>query len=161
MKILKNFLKKEDFLEIKKVICGDYFPWYYNDAVNYNGDNMFQFTHAFYKDNNVYSDFFKILFPILNIIKPFSIVRIKANLLTKTEKIIEHGMHVDFNEKNLKTAIFYCNTNNGYTKFENGKIIKSEENKMVIFNCKEKHTGSTCTDKKNRIVINFNYFEYD
>ena len=35
--------------------------------------------------------------------------------------------------------------------------IKSEENKYVEFDCNLKHTGSTSTDEKRRIVINFNY----
>jgi hypothetical protein len=86
-----------------------------------------------------------------------SLLRVKANLLHKTEKTIEHGFHRDFPYEN-NTAIFYLNTNNGYTKFKNKKIIKSEKNKLVDFNSSLEHTGSTCTDEDYRIVINFNYF---
>ena len=35
--------------------------------------------------------------------------------------------------------------------------IYSEENKYIEFNSKTKHSGSSCTDKKIRVVINFNY----
>ena len=38
-----------------------------------------------------------------------------------------------------------------------GKKIKSEENKYVEFDSSLKHTGTTCTDQKRRVVINFNY----
>ena len=37
--------------------------------------------------------------------------------------------------------------------------IPSKENTMVIFDTHELHTGSTCTDKAHRIVLNFNYIE--
>ena len=33
----------------------------------------------------------------------------------------------------------------------------SEENKIVTFDSDIEHTGSSCTNKKRRIVINFNY----
>ncbi len=59
------------------------------------------------------------------------------------------------------TAIFYINTNNGKTLIkENNKIkeISSLENRVVIFDGRLKHAGTTCTDAKNRIVINLNYF---
>ena len=52
------------------------------------------------------------------------------------------------------------NTNNGYTRFKKSKV-RSEENKMVIFNSKEEHTGSSCTDQEFRVVINFNYYDTD
>ena len=35
--------------------------------------------------------------------------------------------------KQLTTSIFYVNTNNGYTKFEDGSIVESVANRMLIF----------------------------
>ena len=58
------------------------------------------------------------------------------------------------------TAIFYVNSNNGYTEFENGAIVESEENRMVVFPAEMKHRGTSCTDKKIRVVINFNYLTW-
>ena len=37
------------------------------------------------------------------------------------------------------------------------KKIISEENKLIEFNSALEHTGSSCTDKSRRVVINFNY----
>ena len=70
-------------------------------------------------------------------------------------------MHIDFDEKKYKihTGILYVNTNNGYTKFSNGEIVKSEENKYVEFDSQLEHTGTSCTDQDYRIVINFNYLK--
>ncbi|NBP03217.1 MAG: hypothetical protein EBU90_24590 [Proteobacteria bacterium] len=165
IKIIDNFLSEEDFCSIQSNILGHYFPWYYNDGVVNNNDedlNNYQFTHCFYSNFSPKSDFFNFLQPILNSIKPNSLIRIKANLLTKTENHIEHGFHIDIpylkEEYNSKTAILYMNTNNGYTKFEDGTKVDSVENRLVVFDSRLKHTGTTCTDQKKRVVINFNYF---
>ena len=58
-----------------------------------------------------------------------------------------------------KTAIYYVNTNNGYTKFEDGTVVNSVENRCVVFDSSLRHTGTTCTDQKTRVVINFCYVE--
>ena len=57
------------------------------------------------------------------------------------------------------TAVFYINTNNGYTEFEDGTRSESIANRMVTFPANLKHRGTTCSDEKTRIVINFNYIE--
>ena len=49
------------------------------------------------------------------------------------------------------------NTCNGYTKFKKSGKVKSVANRMVIFDSNLEHQGVTCTDKKRRVVINFNY----
>ena len=96
-----------------------------------------------------------ILQPILSKLKYKKLIRIKANLLIQTPKIQEHHFHID--QESGRTGIFYINDNNGYTKFEDGSKVKSEKNKYVEFDSKLKHTGTSCTDAKRRVVINFNY----
>ena len=86
------------------------------------------------------------------------IVKIKANLNNRTEKIIKHGYHTD-NKLDCKTAIYYVNTTNGPTKFETGEIVDCVENRIVIFDNRIRHTGTTCTDEKTRCVLNFNYYQ--
>jgi len=158
MKIYKNFLPKNIFKKLKDNMTGEYFPWYFNDYINDNQkkDN-FQFTFRFIEDGDYvcWGEWKNIMIPVLEKIKHKKINRVKANLLTRTNKIIEHGFHIDYDYGT--TGILYLDNSNGYTKFENGKKIKSEENKYVEFNSTLKHTGSTCTDKKRRIIINFNY----
>jgi len=160
MKIINNALGKPEAVEIKNVLISNMFPWFIHKGIVYKNENNYQFAHIFYHENKINSNFFeKITSPILKVLNPISIIKIKANLLPKDKKIIEYGMHIDFINKNSKTAIYYVNTNNGYTRFENNKKITSEENKLVIFNSNIKHAGTTCTDSDYRIVINFNYFE--
>jgi hypothetical protein len=158
MKIINNFLKKEEFKKIQLMFFDQFFPWYIQDGVNLSNDGHRQFCHTFFAPKlYVNSPYFNLIVPILEKLKIKSLIRIKANLIYKSSKIIEHGYHTDFNYENT-TAIFYINTNNGYTKFKNKKICKSEENKLVYFDSKLEHTGSTCTDEDFRIVLNLNYF---
>lgn len=158
MKIIDNFLDKKDFLNIKSFITSGYMPWYISEVINEKIPGH-QFAHLFYWDFTIKSNQYELLIPIIKKLEIKSLVRIKANLLPRSEKIIEHGYHSDFPFKNLKTAVYYCNTNNGYTKFKNGKKIESIENRIVFFNADQLHTGSTCTDEEFRIVININYYD--
>jgi hypothetical protein len=158
IKIIKDCLSKEDFTNLKNTLFSDYFAWYLNSGVNTPTDNYTQFTHTFYNNYTQNSNLLDNLKPIINILNPLALIRVKANLLTKTEKIIKHGFHCDQDFK-CTTAIFYANNNNGFTEFESGEKIYSEENKLVIFDTFLKHTGTTCTDSNERIVINFNFVE--
>ena len=83
-------------------------------------------------------------------------MRIKANLNEQTDEIIETGYHTDYEDSRLKSAVYFLNTCDGYCKVMNKKIY-SVENKIVIFNSNVLHTGSTTTNEKRRILINFIY----
>ena len=170
--IIDNFLDKLSFQYLQKAMFGDDFNWFYNDDIDFEDDvDKFQFTHMFYKENvGVNSNQYEILNSILNKIQPKEIYRIKSNLLTKTPEIVVNTFHMDIHSSDLgkeitdfgivpwTTSILYMNTNNGYTEFENGAIVESIENRMVVFPAEMKHRGTSCTDKKVRVVINFNYF---
>jgi len=159
MKIYKNFLSKEDFKKIESTIMGDYMPWYYNEFVIRSNKDSFQFTYSFMAEGEqtCHQDMIDLLQPILSKLKYKKLNRIKANLLSRDSKINEHGFHIDNAQEKGTTGIFYMNDCNGYTKFEDGSIVLSESNKYVEFNSKLRHTGSSCTDAKRRVVINFNY----
>ena len=94
------------------------------------------------------------------------------DLIDSVKGIYNEKVHVDY--PNMKTAAFYINTNNGYTKFRrewgdwavvNGypedpdheRIVESRSNRMVIFDSNLEHSGYTCTDEKVRVLVNFNY----
>jgi hypothetical protein len=97
------------------------------------------------------------MFPILNVIQPKKLIRIKANLYTKTKEIEYHPLHQDYSFEH-KGAIYYINSNDGKTVINNGKVeIDSVENSLLLFNSRLPH-GSTSTSNKNaRINININY----
>ena len=58
---------------------------------------------------------------------------------------------------NQKTAIFYINSNNGYTVFKDNSKVISRENRLCLFNGHIEHAGVSCTDARRRIVLNINY----
>ena len=160
MKIIDNFFQKDLFENLKLNLFSNMIDWHFNPYINTidSKDPYFQFIHFFYRDFNK-TRTFDIIIPILEKLNNISsIKRIKANILTKTKQIDEHGYHTDFDEPGITTAIFYVNTCNGYTKFENGKIVESIENRLVMFKSTLAHTGTSCTDKEKRVVINFNYY---
>tara|TARA_R100001132_G_C3199411_1_gene47541 strand:+ start:38 stop:535 length:498 start_codon:yes stop_codon:yes gene_type:complete len=162
MNTYKNFLPKKTFKKMQSYLMSDHFSWYFSNCVSV-GDNFFQFTYIFLNERgiNCSEEMMNLIKPLLLKIGSNKFYHIKANLLTKTDNIVEHGFHTDYDEGckqfNGKTAVYYINTCDGYTKFKNGKKIKSEENKLIEFNTKIKHTGSSCTDKKRRVVLNLNY----
>ena len=161
--VIDNFLDEQSFRNLQNVILGNDFTWFYINAIDYSNEegDKFQFFHAFFKEDiGVNSHQYGILSNILNKIKPKDIFRIKANLLTRTSKIEVNTFHSDIVYLGIlpwTTSIFYINTNNGYTEFETGAKVESIENRMVVFPAEMKHRGTSCTDKKIRVVINFNY----
>jgi len=159
MIIKDNIIKEEDADYIESFLTGVNFAWYLNLITPPKNIKDHQMTHIFFDDNRITSDFFYILNPILDYLNPKAIVRIKANLNHKENDINIHGYHTDFNYENLKTAIYYVNTNNGFTIFKkDGKKILSQKNKIVIFDSNEQHSGTSCIDKPFRLAINFNYY---
>jgi hypothetical protein len=159
-KLIDNFLPQEEFLRLKNILLGADFPWYYNDIINdfheNNKDLTCYFTHNIF-NHSVHSNYFKLFEPILNKIECKALIRIKANLYPRTDKIEMHEPHCDYNYTH-KGAILYINTNNGKTILTNGTKIDSIENRMLFFESHKKHSSTSTTSEKVRININFNYF---
>ena len=170
-KVFDDFLSEDEFFKLNSQISSFSFPWYVTSVINdgANDDKLscnekhnMQLVHIFYRDLCPQSESINFLFPLIEIIKPKSLISIKANLNFKSTDIIEHGFHNDWSfskETKHKTGIYYLNTNNGYTKFSDGSKVDTKENRFVEFDSDMDHTGTTCTDSKYRIVINFNYFK--
>ena len=99
---------------------------------------------------------FQKLKPLIDLINPITLIRIKINNYPQTPTVIHHQDHVDGNYKH-KGALFYVNTNNGATVIEN-KEVASVENKLVLFDSSKPHHSTTTSDSNRRITININYF---
>ena len=155
IKIIDNFLEKEFFLTLQNLILGEYFYWFFNDYKVYENDNDFQFVHTVVRKSQTTSDFIKYINPILSKLNAKKTIQVKLNLQTKKDKIYNHIFHTDMPD--VKTAIFYINTNNGKTIFKNGEEVNSIQNRIVIFDSNLKHTGTSHTDTKRRVLINLNY----
>lgn len=164
-----NFLNDSEFTEILDVFLELTFPWYFGDVVNpedklsYTSDlDNTQMYHMLYSYDQPQSPSFhkmnSIFKKLVEIDKFVSLYRMKVNLNQRTSEIIEHGFHNDVKFK-CRTGILYLNSNDGYTMFEDGTKIKSIKNRFVSFDSDLKHSGTTCTNQKRRMVMNINYFQ--
>ena len=162
IKVIDNFLDKEDFVKLQHpMLLEKFFPWYFQDTrdLEVNKDlNQYQFTHIFFSDYKATSNYFYLLEPLLKKLEVKSLIKAKANLNPYSPKLYKGYFHSDTVHDNL-TAVYYLNENNGYTFFEkNNKKVKSKENRIVIFDAQMKHAGTNTTNKKKRVVLNLNYF---
>ena len=154
MQVIDNFLEQDSFNNFRDIITGQDFPWYFNDqkVLDDNSLDNFQFVNIFQPGNtaNFLLDVFKEKLEVSNFL------RAKLNCTTRTSKIFKFKPHYDWNG-DCNIAIFYINSNNGYTELETGEKIKSVENRLLMFDNKLKHFGTTSTDSKTRIVLNLCY----
>lgn len=164
IEIHDNFLNPIDFVKLNSVLLSTYFNWYYNDetVANESIDDLydFQFTHVFYANDKPGSEHFNLLTPIFEKLNIGALIRVKANLTTANPTPRSGIFHADFPErKNSTTSIFYLNTTNGGTLFENGDRVDCVENRLITFRNQLRHAPQMCSDSKIRCVINFNYYE--
>ena len=166
IKVIDNLVDEQYFKKLQEQFMSSEVPWIYADNIIGEEDLRcdpkynYQFALNIYKDFSPQSQAFEMMQPLvthpeLGIAGLFSI---KANMNLATEEIQEHGLHTDSIFK-CKTAVFFINTNNGYTLFEDGTKVESVANRIVTFPSNMEHSGTSCTDEKRRLVINFNYFE--
>ena len=161
MKIIDNFLDEDEFNIIQQYFLNDSFVWHLNDSIanKRQGIDQYQFTHTFFDISKPslqnYSSFLQ---PLLLKLKPQYIFRIKANLRPRTTQGVLSDYHVDMS-LNQQTAIYYLNTNNGYTKFQDNTLedVPSVANRLLTFYGGLKHCGCSATDSNYRIVLNINY----
>ena len=153
--IKRSFLPREELIELNKTVLGNLFEWFIQGVYD-DHDTHKQFVHIFYKNGKPASHHFSIIKPILDRLNIENLIRVKLNLLTKTSEIIEHDYHRDNESSNALTSILYLNTNNGYTRFKD-QNVKSQANTLLTFPSATFHSGTTCTDKDFRLVLNVVY----
>ena len=173
MNIIDNFLPPSLHAIIKQELLNDFFPWYFNCSIAYKNDipHSFQFTHNFYSDDAVNSDWYKTVQPILFIIeeklnvKLKRVLRIKANLNTQNPLLNpKDNIHQDLPEEcgdaKFMTLLYYVNDSDGDTLiFDDDKEtitnkITPQDNKAVWFDSKIWHASSPPVENKRRVVIN-------
>ena len=166
MKVIENVLYKDNIKKIYDIFTSK-LPWYYDGIVvgkkntfdeqesKKNNDN-FMYYHLAYNKDEINSDYFNLVLPLLGKLNYKKLIRVKYNSYTKGDRKIEHPFHTDYKREH-KVALYSLNTNNGYTEFKNGERYESIENTMVIFDGLTEHRSVTQTDTKLRLNININY----
>jgi len=160
MMIMDDFLPEDEFNEIKNILWGIDFPWFYVPEISLPGvqiDNTSYMSHLFYEEVPYSQLFHKVYNIFRSKMEINSLIRIKANMHLHSNKFTEHPMHVDYDFTH-KGALFSLNTCDGYTKLNDGTKIQSVANRMLFFDASEEHCSTNTSDKDRRVNINFNYF---
>ena len=155
--VIDNFLDKEYFKELKKIVMDVDMPWFRSltalpaPAQCYFQHTLFYQTHV----NSQYYDKFGDVF--WSKLKMKALVRMKLNLYLKTNTIEVHNRHRDY-AYDHKGCLFSFNTCDGFTTLEDGTKIESVENRALLFNPRTYHSSSSTTNDDTRLNLNINYF---
>ena len=170
IEIIDNFLNTDDFEELRKFLMSPSSQWRFVDFIAHKDgrdqDKDGYFVHSFTdRDPNTFVERFeaspylqkvgKLMDSIKKKLNFREILRIRSSLYPRREKQKPDPFHVDYNF-NHKVCIFYVNTNNGFTLFENGEKVNSIANRLIIFDGLEKHCSVVQTDTTARYIININ-----
>ena len=170
VRVIDNFLSPTEFKKIKEIMMGDYLPWYYNPGILTNNDKpgRYQLTHLFYANREphgkerISDNCDKVCTNIitkLGVSSKSRLIRIKANMNPQTFFHRNGGYHVDYIDEveKITTAVYYVNTNNGWTHIKGYGKVKCRENRIALFDSRTQHSGFSCTDQDVKVVININY----
>ena len=160
VEIIDNFLGPEKFKNLQNTVLDVNFPWYaYTGVTEIDSiqKDHWSFFHLFYQDFEANSPFFKSIADILDELGVKGLIRSKANLYPRSNEIVEHDFHYDY-EYSHKSGLYSLNTNNGFTMMEDGEKINSVANRMVLFDASKLHKSTTCSDENYRVNIVLNYF---
>lgn len=162
MEIKDNFISKEDLIKLEKIINHPYFPWYLQKNQTENDGSWF--SHLLYIDDRPQSEFFSAVWDDIfgKYFHYVTLCRIHASLLINKNQSIASNFHRDYDDietNAVTTAIFYLNTNNGYTEFETGEKVSSVKNRLVMFPRTIAHRAVSQTNTDNRFVLNFNFIK--
>jgi hypothetical protein len=174
LKVIENFLPPSLCEIVKQELLNDFFPWYFNDTIAYKNyiPYSFQFTHNFYSNDTVNSDWYRTAQSVLFIIEEKlnvrikRVIRIKANLNTQNPLLNPiDNIHQDLPEESgnakFMTLLYYVNDRDGDTLiFDDDKEnisnrITPQENKALWFESQSWHCSSPPIENKRRVVINF------
>jgi len=165
IQIIDNIFSSEYFESLQKMFLSNSFPWFIESDSVYENDGHPQLIHLIYRNFEPVSEswnYIKDLIGTLQSYGLYGLYRIKANGTPIYSEIVEKEFHVDMREPDKsvtphRVAIFYINSNDGYTIFEDGTKVDSVANRMVLFPGHLKHAGTTCTNAPLRVVLNIVY----
>ena len=185
--IIDDFLEYGVFMDISDWISSNTFPWYHQPQVAYPegktsgfiSDEMsekdieavnqpltklqrqynFALTHTIYEGNEIFTTAatWQRVKPIIQSLEVKSLIRMKVNSYPKTSELVHHKGHFDLPFKH-KGGILYINENDGVTVLDDGTVVESVPNRLLLFDSSRLHHSTTTTDADRRMNINFNYF---
>lgn len=161
--LYENFLSEVDFKALEDTINSESFLWQWREGAvtSPDGSGDIYFSSPLFGHYGPVNQHFDLCLPILNKLNCTHILRIKANLDLKADKVLEPtGFHTDivFYGKGIYTMLLYLNDCNGATIFEKDNApVKSKRNRAIIFPSSHRHAGCFQTDTITRFVLNLNF----
>jgi hypothetical protein len=175
IKLYNDFLSLDKKNKLEEILLSQDFPWFlikkssgptekvfgYNDTV--------QFEHHFLKDGIQSSSALPMIYEMMDLYHivnhlnlPNKVLRIKSNLLLKTQKT-PNTPHVDMNLEHL-VLLYYVNDSDGPTVFyekknNNFKVIKKinpSKGSFVVFDGDIYHSSTPPQKNNYRCVVNIN-----
>lgn len=160
--IIDNVLSKKSFLKIQNYFLNQ-LTWKYSDFItgsDYEKNNLdcYMFNNIFYINEPFFmSKDISILLPIIDELDMYKFYRCKSNFYSRTNEIVQHSYHKDRNDEHL-VALYYVNSNNGFTVLKDVAKIESIENRLLIFDGKLEHASTSSSDNV-RINVAFNFVQ--
>ena len=161
--LYENFLSEVDFKVLEDTITAPNFPWFWREGANdaNDGSGLICFSNKLFGEYGPTCREFDACRPIFNRLDSDFLLRIKANLDLKTDKVLDPtGFHtdIDTSANNFYTMLLYINDCNGATLFEEDKApVMSKRNRAIIFPTSHSHAGCFQTDTPTRFVLNINF----
>ena len=166
---IDNFLPQDIFDDMQSLLLnGDekqIMPWFYRFAIaDYDDTEGFVFGNDIFNRGDIpdMSLYQEIGVPVISRLPMNYLIRIKVNCHTRqtlrgSENYPKCRFHTDTIRTKHTVGILSINNCNGYTEFEDGTILESKENSIVIFDGAIKHRSVGQTVENIRVNININY----
>ena len=166
VEIIDNFLSPLNFDNLKRDVFSSNFPWFFVEETVIGGGGTSQLSHVLYGDNQPQTPSIEFFNSFLDKLWSVSLIRLKINMtLPHSTAEIPYCFHHDLGfegdpkmerTKHVRTGIYYLNSTDGPT-FVGKEKIECVENRFISFPHNIKHTGSSFTNDKRRVVLNVNY----
>lgn len=160
MKIIDDFLPHDKWQENYNLLMTEESRWTYKSVPQDPSSFFFQ---QVYNPKMKLSSYITAIEPILERIDYKEIINARTNLLPRMDSNYsllkvdgaglhnDHGFHFEYT-----TIIYYINTTDGGTYFQDGEVVQSKANRLVMFNGHTLHRQVYQTDEKIRVATNIN-----
>lgn len=168
LRVTDDFLPAEDFARLRAAVSAANFPWerfpiLFPPPPGLDEAYNEQWVHGFVQrktDFNYDSPYLPVIEQLLRQLGARELVKVKLNRTLRRERSVVYGWHMDTRRPGATTGVYYLNTNNGGTAFESGERVDSVANRLVLFPATMRHSGASCTDQDERLVLNVNFIPW-
>lgn len=173
IKIINDFLKLDEFDKISSLVLSPFFPWYYQENISASHEfarlNDYGFSHVFFIDDKINSNYYKELETMLEKIKEVTntskILKIRGDLTVYSKEAHIHQVHKDSLDDHVVSILYltdscaetiiFQNTDSEQDLIEMARVYP-KKNRLVTFQGKYYHTGKSPSDRNSRVLINVN-----